>query len=146
MRSLKFRIGLRHLGPRFAQPKIELPEQPLALPDLQLYPELIAEKCRQDRAIPHLNGEAKLCRTGAQRRFDLGQLAFIQSARSSRPLSFGQSSEPLRFKSLHPIHHRPRRVAQALGDLRASHALRDQQYSMQSVIITRHVIAANLIL
>lgn len=78
MRRLEFRVGLGHLRPRLAQPKVELSEQALALSHLQLYPEFLVEKGGQSRAVPHLPGQAKLRWAGAKRGLHFGQLAFTQ--------------------------------------------------------------------
>ena len=42
MRGLQLGVGLSHLRPWFAEPKAQLPEQPLTLANFQAHPQLAA--------------------------------------------------------------------------------------------------------
>ena len=146
MRALQIRVGLCDLGSGLPEAKAELTEQSLALPHLQRHVQFTPEKCRQCRAIPHFGRQAELRWAGAQCRFNLSQLLFVQAGRPARSLAFRDSGQPLRLKALHPIHNRPWRITQKLRHVGTGHPLRDKQNPMKSVIVTRHVIAPNFIL
>ena len=62
-----------------------------------------------------------------------------------RALFFGQTCQPLRCKTLHPVYDTPGRVAQQFSDRWAGHALRHEEDSVEAMIVARCVVAPNLI-
>ena len=74
MNGLELRVRLCDLRPWFAQPEAELTEESLALSHFQLHPEFAPQERGERRTIPHLSGQAKLRRAGAQRSFHLRQV------------------------------------------------------------------------
>ena len=146
MRRLELRIRLRDLGPGFAQPETELTEQPLALAHFQFHAEFAPQKRGQRRTIPHLRWQTKLSRAGAQSGGDFCQVGLTQAAWPAGTLSFRQASEAVRLETLHPVYHRAWRVAEHLGYAWARHALGHEQNAVQSMVVTRRVVAANFVL
>ena len=146
MRVLEFGVGLSDLRARLAQPEAELTEQALTLSHLQLHAEFAPEKLGQRWPIPHLRRKAELRGTGTQRRLHLAQLLIIQAAGSTWSFAFRQTGQALRFEALHPVYDRARRVTQERADLWTGQTLGDQQNSVQSMVVARGIVAANLIL
>ena len=89
MRSLQFGISLGEFGARFAQAKTQLAKEPLTLPHFEMHAKFTAQKRRESRSIPHLGGQTELRGSGAECRFHLGQLSFMQPARPTWPFAFG---------------------------------------------------------
>ena len=61
-------------------------------------------------------------------------------------LSLGQTGQSSLIEAVKPILHRTRRVAQQSSHLRTRHALRDQQDTVQPVIVARLLRPLNLLL
>lgn len=146
MRGLQLRVRIGNVGPGFAQSKTQLPKEPLALPNLQLHAMLAAKIFRESWAIPHLCRQAHLSGRRPQDGLDFGQLTRAQTTGTARALSLGQTRQSLGFEALNPVHDAAGRIPKQFSDLRARHALRHEQHSMESMIVARSVVAPDLIL
>jgi hypothetical protein len=123
-----------------------LPEQALALTHLQIDGELTFQECGQCWAVPQVRRETKVQGTLAQCAFNYVALLWAQPCRPPRTFSIDQAGKSPALKSLNPIDDCVGTVAQIVGDLWARHALRNQQDSMQSMIVSRSLVAPNLVL
>jgi len=147
MRGLFLRIGLRHHRARFAEAEAQLAKEPLALPRLQFHPQLPRQIARERFAIPNpAASHARCAWTLPQGDLHLRQLRRTQARRPASAFPFSQASQASRFKPMHPILHRARRVPQHACGLAATQPLGDQENTMQAVIIARLIRTTNLIL
>lgn len=137
MDPLPLRIGPRDQRARFAQAKPQLPKQPLALAHPQRHIVPLLNERRQRLPIPQVSAHPRCTRRGAQVLLDLAELLRTEAPRSPRPLAFGQPRQAFLLKPPHPVLHRSRSIAQQPTDFRTTHALGHQQYSVQSVVVSR---------
>ena len=146
MRLLAFGVCLCDRGSRLAQTKSQLPEQSLALPHTQLDPVLALDPCRQRLSIPQIPAQASLARHAAQNGVDLLELLMAQPPGPPRSLALQQSGQSHLLELMDPILYRSRGVPQQFRRLRAGHALRYKQHTVEPVIIARFFRASDLIL
>ena len=146
MRLLQRGIGMGNQRSRFTQPKAALPEQALALADLQTNLEALREPNAQGFPIPQRAGQTEVARGLAQRLVDLPELRCAQTSRASRTLALGQPGETLGFKTPHPIFNGTGSVAQQSPHVRAGRSLGHQEDPVQTVIIARFLRTPNLVL
>ncbi len=146
MRFLKLRIGLSQRGSWFAQAEAELTEHTLAL----TYPDgdavFLLNPGAQCFSIPDVSAQASLPRRAAQNSLHCLPLFFPQASGPSRSFPFQQSRQTVSFKATDPILHRPWCIPEQACHLRAGHALCDQKQPMKTMIISRFVRTANLVL
>ena len=146
MRLLQFGIGMGNQWTGFAQSEASLPEQALALADLQTNLEALLKPSAQGLPIPQRARQTEVARGPAQGPVDLQELRFAQTSRASRTLALGQSRETLGFKTPHPILDGARSVTQQVPHFRTGRSLGHQQDTMETVIIARFFRTANLVL
>ncbi len=139
-------ISIGDLRPRLAQAKSKLPEQTLALAHPQGDLPLLSDKLTESLSIPEIGTGFPVHRTASKSTADLFQLFGVESPRSARPVPLSQASKAFLFESLHPIGNCPRSISQERGNFCATQSLRNHQYTMQPVVVTRFIRAANLIL
>jgi hypothetical protein len=142
MRPLPLRIGVGNQRAGFAQSKTSLPEQALALADL----EALIEPSAQGFPILQRAGQTEVARGLVQDPVDLPELRFAQTPRASPTLARGQPRETLGFKTPHPILDAARSVTQPAPHFRTSRSLGHQEDTMETVIIARFFRTANLVL
>ena len=82
----------------------------------------------------------------AQHGIDFLELLLAQSPGPPGSFAFQQPSQAHLLELVHPVLHRPGCITQQLACLRTCHALRYQQYAVQSMVIARFFRAADLIL
>ena len=116
-------------------PELELPEQPLALAHAQLDSIGFVDPCRQRLAIPEIHPHSRVARLGPQNPIDLFHLLFVQPTGAAGSFSFRQASQSLLVETMNPILDRTRHVAQQASYLRARHALRYQEHTVQPVVV-----------
>ena len=146
MLLLSLRISSGQHRARLAEPELELTEQSLALAHAQLDSIGLVDPRRQRLAIPKIDPHPGIARFFPQHSIDFFYLPFFQAARASGPLSFGQTRQALLIEAVNPIFNRTRCVAKQASHLRARHTLRNQQNSMQSVIVARLLGPLNFLL
>ncbi len=114
---------------------------------MEIHPELLLKVSGEGLTVP-LAGLAQtgLGRGVSEHVLNSRHLRVIQASRSSLTRAFGQSGEPLGFEPLHPVLHGARGVAQNSSRMWAGHALGDQQYAMQAVVVARLLRSAYLVL
>ena len=146
MCRLQQRVGLGDLWPRLAQTESELPEEALTLAYFQVDAELTFQECGQGRALPQVCRKTEIQGTLTQCGFDCVALLRTQPCRPPRAFSIDQAGKSPAFKSLNPVDDGVGTVAQIVGHLWAGHALRDQQYAMQPMIVARRLVAPDFVL
>jgi len=146
MRLLPCGIGSGQNAARLAQPKPQLAEQTLALPNSEFHSVGFFDPSRQGFAIPQVDSHTRVARLASQHAVDLLDLLLAQTTGPTRPRFLHQSAQPLLFQPMHPILHRTCRVTQQSRHLRAPHALRHQQHAVQAVVVTRLFGPMNLLL
>lgn len=98
--------------PGFAQTKMEMSKQTLALANSELDVVFAFDPGRQGLTVPEIDIHAGSARVITQSTTDLPHLLFRQSRRPARALPFLQAGEPSFFKTMHPVFDRSWRVAQ----------------------------------
>jgi len=139
-------IGMGQRGAWFTQPKAELPEHTLALPNTDSNAVPLLNPGTECFSTPEVPTQTNLPGRVAQNLIHRLQLFFRQASGPSRSFSLQQSGQAVSFKTTHPIFHRSWRIAQKVCHLRAGHTLGYQQHTMETVIVARFFRAANLIL
>ena len=109
---------------RLAEAKLQLPEQPLALPYAELDSIGFPNPGRQGLAIPEIHLHPRIARPRPQHPIDLFYLFFVQSAGTAGSVPFRQPGQSVLVEAMNPILHRTWCVAQQTSHLRACHALR----------------------
>jgi hypothetical protein len=146
MLGLTLGIGMCNQWSRLAQAKTQLPEQPLTLPYAQGNPILLVHPSSQGLPVPDLPCQAEVFRTPPQSGSDLLELLVVEPSWPPRPLSIDQTSQALLFETMDPILDGPRRIAQQTTHFTAAYTLGHQQYPVQTVVVSRLLRTANLIL
>jgi hypothetical protein len=134
MLFLPCRVCLGNAGARLAQPKAQLPEQTLALPNPQADPIFPLNPGGQRISVPEIASQARLSRHMGRNCVDL-----LELPRAQQP---GQAHF---LKLVHPLLYRPESVSQQLRHLRAGHSPRHQQHAVESMVIARFHRAPDLI-
>lgn len=130
---------------RLAKTKSKLPEKALALPDSQRHSPLIGDKPGQLPAIPRITAEAEIGWFHPQSTTNLFQLLIAKSSRPARFFPIRQSGEAFLFEPVNPIRNSPGRISQEHGNLCATQPPRNQQHTVQPMVVTRLIGSANLI-
>lgn len=146
MRFLPRGIRLRNQGPRLAQTKTELAKQSLTLADAQLDGILLFNPCGQGLAVPEIGPHSCIIGFPSQHAIDFLNLCCTQPGRTSRPLSFGKSGQPLFLKAADPILDGSRRITEKASYFGTCNPLRHQEHTMQPVVISRFFRTLNLLL
>jgi hypothetical protein len=146
MHFLPCGVCLGNAGARLAQPKAQLPEQTLALPNPQVDPIFPLNPGGQRLSVPEIASQACLSRHMAQNGVDLLELLRAQSPGPPGPLALQQSGQAHFLKLMHPVLYRPGSVSQQLRHLRAGHSLRHKQHAVESMVIAGFFRAPDLIL
>jgi hypothetical protein len=130
----------------FAAPKAHRPKQSLALAHPQLDAVSLGEVVGEQFAVPEVVPVPKLPGRSPKILLDPCPGPFVQPPRSSRTLSFPQSTETASFKPLYPAFDRCGMLPEPLCDLIAALSMGHEQKAVQSVIVTGFFRAVNLIL
>ncbi len=137
MSFLNLRVRFSDQGPRSTPPEAKLPEKALALTDPQIDFIALPNKCGQRLAVPQGSGQPNLPRCFSENLVDLLKLIRAQAPGPSRSFTVDQAGKTLRFKAVHPIFNGARCITQQSRDLRASHPLRHEEYSMKPMVVAR---------
>lgn len=135
MRLLPFGVGVGNAGTGLAQPKAQLPEQALALPNAQLDPVLLGNPGRQRLAVPQIPAQSQVPGHLAKSRIDLFELLLVQAPRPARSLPFSQSYQALGFEPPHPILHRTGGITQQFRYFWTGQTLCYQEHAVESMVI-----------
>ena len=146
MHTLQLGVGTRHLGARLTQPEAELPEQALALTHAKLVSILLLDPGAQRLAVPDVRFHSGISWTLAQHPAYLGKLAIIQTPGAAGALPFLQAGQATALEPLHPVLDAAWRIPEQATYLGAGHALRDQQNTVQAVVVARFVRPPYLVL
>lgn len=146
MRTLQFGIAMCDLGPRLPQTETQRLEQALALPNTQIDAKLPTQIGAQRLAVPEIGGQSRLFRRFSQNLPDDLQVFLSQSSRPSRATTLLKARQAGTFKISNPILQRAWGIPKHGGRLSASHALRDKQDSMQTVIVAGLIRPTDLVL
>jgi hypothetical protein len=123
------------LRPWFPTPEAKLPEQPLTLTHAQLDVVGSFQMITQKLSVPHVLPVAELPGRLAKILSDSGPRANVQGRRTARTATFLKACKPAPLKALHPILDGSSALAEQPGDLSTRKSRRDEQNSVQSVII-----------
>jgi len=143
---LKLRIGVGQLRSRLAQPEAQPPEQALALPRSDGHTDLFLKERRERLPIPEVRRQAIVRWAPSQGGLDPLQLRSAQSTWAAGSLPVGKARQAVALEALHPVLHRPGRVAQKSPDVWAGQTVGNQKNAVQSVVVPGVRGAANLIL
>ncbi len=130
-------IGLGDHRAGFAEAKVQLAEEPLALAYAEREPEATREVCGERLAVPDRARESHGGRRLPQHGVDLHALSLREAGRSPRPVVLRQPLQAVRFEAVHPVLHGARGIAQHHRHLRTRHAVRNHQQPVEPVIIPR---------
>ena len=134
-----------HLGTGLAQPKPQLPKQPLALAHAQLDPVTLPQVLGQELAVPQVIRVPELARRAAKLARHALPLASIEQAWPARPLALAQALKALRLKTLYPALHGARVLIKQRRHRPTTLALSHQQQSVQPVVVARLLRARDLL-
>jgi len=123
------------LGRGLRKPKAQLPEQTLALPYPKVNLILSGDPGRQCFTIPKIPAQPHISRHLAKDSVDVPEVLLIEASGATGPLTFTQPGQAPFLKTPHPILDGPRSIPQQHRDLRARHAVRHQQDTMESMVI-----------
>ena len=146
MRTLQFGIAMCELGPRLPQTEAQRSEQTLALPNTKIDAKFPMQIGGQRLAVPEIGGPSRLFRWLSQNLPDDLQRFLSQTSRPSRATTLLKARQAGTFKISDPILQRAWGVPKHGGRLSASHALRDKQDSMQTVIVAGLIGPTDLVL
>lgn len=146
MCGLEFEVRFGNLWAWLAQPKAQLPKQPLTLPGFQFHSVVLAQISRERGAVPHWGRQSLLRRTGTQGRFDLSPRVIVRPAGTPGALPCGQTGQPAGLETLNPVYDAARRIAQQISHLRTGHSLSDEQNAMEAMIVSRSIVAPDFVL
>ena len=146
MRLLQRRIRVGNRGARFAQAEAELAEHPLALAHAQPNPVAPCEPDLQRLPVPEVPAQGRRGRRLPQYQLNLLQLRRAQSLGPAGSRPFHQPGKTALFEMPHPVFNRAGGIAQQSTNFRACHPLGDQQQPVETVIVSRFIRPANLIL
>ena len=146
MRFLPRGIRLGNQWSRLAQTKTELAKQSLTLADTELDGILLFYPCCQALAVPEIGPHSCITGFPSQHAIDFLNLGCTQPGRTPRPLSFGQSGQPLFLKAADPILDGSRRITEKASYFGTCHPLRHQEHTMQPMVISRFLRTLNLLL
>ncbi len=139
-------ISMGQSGAWFAQPEAQLTEHPLALANPDGNAVSLRNPGTECFSIPEVPAQTNLPRRIAQNLIHRRPLFFRQASGSPRSLPLRQSCQTVFFKTTDPIFHRSWGIAQKTCYLRAGHTLGYQKHPMETMIVTRFLRTANLIL
>lgn len=137
MNLLPRRVRTRQPRPGFPEAEVELPKQALALPHAELDSVGRLNPSRQRFAVPQVDPHSGVAWFGPQHPIDFLDLPFVESTRPAGPHALSESGKTFLLIAMDPILHRPRCVAEQSRYLRTGQTLRDQQDTMQPVIVAR---------
>ena len=146
MRHWSFWIGLGHLRTWQPVAKVELPKESLALPFAQLNAVVLLQACGEFGAIPEIALHALGLGLGAQPFAHVEQVFVLEFGLAATARGIAQGSQAILLKAVDPVFNGARCITQKMGCLSAAHALSDQPYAMQPVILSRLLVATNLVL
>jgi hypothetical protein len=146
MRTLQLGVSTCHLGARLTQPKTELPEHALALTHAKLVSILLLNPGAQRLPVPDVRFHSHISWTLAQHPAYLDKLAIIQTPRSARAFPFLQAGQAAALEPLHPVLDAACRIPEQATHLGAGHTLRDQQNTVQAVVVARFLRPPYLVL
>lgn len=138
-------VGLSHLGSGLAKPEAHLPEDALALPHSQGDAIALPQMFREHFAVPEMASAAKFPGVASQVAPQRRPLFRIQRCRPARTIAFAHPLKPAGFEPLDPASHRAPIFAKQLGDLLAALAARNQQQTMQPMVVARLIGAQSLV-
>jgi hypothetical protein len=101
---------------------------------------------REQFAIPQILAVTQVPGMQPQVVLDLLPSLVVESPWPTSPLSFAQSSKAAPFEAMHPTLNRSRMFAEPVGDVITAMALTDEQYTVESMVVTRLIGTADLLL
>ena len=131
---------------RFAHPEAQLTEQTLALTDPEVNGEALFEERREGLAIPEVTGESDVLRTSSKCRLHGLQLSFREPVGASGVNSFGETRQALLVELADPVLNAPGGISEKATHLGGRHPLSHEEESVETIVVSGLVGAADLIL
>jgi hypothetical protein len=146
MRSLS--AGIRSCNRRSGlnQAKAPLTKEPPTLSRSQGHSIGSLDVGCQRLSVPQIAAQAKVRRAFSQRALDRRDLLRSQPGRASTTRPLLQPGQALRLEAVNPIFDRSRSITQQFGNTTTADPLRDQQHTVQPVVIARFCTSSNFIL
>ena len=135
--ALDLRIGFRNKRSRLSSAKAQLVEQTLALPHAKLHSIARIQVMTEQLSIPKILRMAEVKRRATKILSDSIEQLLIHSRRASRTLCLFKTGKTALLKTLCPILNCASTVAKKLRNLPTTESLAQQQYPMETMIISR---------